>query len=116
MKNERTETIRQWATLATSTLALLVACLRDPLTLTLKAAVLETLRQELTRYETVSGSEAQWQRHRATANDALERCQRDLSVIRDTVTASATHGRLLVELSNRLASLQTKLDSLTNQP
>ena len=113
MKYERTESFRKWATLIASTLALVVACVREPLALSLKAAILEVLRQELGRYETPSASEAKWQRQQEAANEVLRRCERELSALRD-LAASENHARFLIEVSNRLSSLEVKIDQVKN--
>ncbi|HXI52980.1 MAG TPA: hypothetical protein VNH84_15800 [Candidatus Saccharimonadales bacterium] len=111
MKSERTESFLKWATLVTSALALVVASVREPLALSLKAAILEVLRQELGRYETASASEARWQRQQETANEVLRRCERELAALRD-LAASESHGRPFIDVSNRLSSLELKVEQL----
>jgi hypothetical protein len=111
MKSERTESFLKWATLVTSALALVVASVREPLALSLKAAILEVLRQELGRYETASASEARWQRQQETANEVFRRCERELAALRD-LTASESHGRPFIDVSNRLSSLELKVEQL----
>ena len=111
MKSERTESFLKWATLVTSALALVVASVREPLALSLKAAILEVLRQELGRYETASASEAHWQRQQETANEVLRRCERELAALRD-LAPSESHGRLFIDVSNRLSSLELKVEQL----
>jgi hypothetical protein len=115
MKEERTEWFRKWATLVVSTVALLVACLREPLTLTLKATVLEVMREELAKYETVSASDARCQKHQDSATEVLKRYERELSGLRDLVAAGEAHGRLLMQVSNRLSSLEAKLEELRRE-
>jgi len=115
MKEERTEWLRKWATLVVSTVALLVACLREPLTLTLKATVQDMIRQELARYETVSASEARWQKQQESTAEILKRFERELSGLRDLATAGDVHGKLLVEVSKRLSSVEMKLEALRRE-
>jgi len=52
--------MRKWATLLTSTLALLVTSLRDPIGVSIKTRQDELLRRELSRYETGSATDARW--------------------------------------------------------
>ena len=115
MREERTEWLRKWATLVVSTIALLVACLREPLTLTLKATIQDMMRQELARYETVAASEARWQNHQDSAAETLKRLEREFSSLHDLAMAGGTQGRLLLEVSNRLSCLEAKLDSLRRE-
>jgi len=97
-------------------MALLVACLREPLTLTLKATVQDMMRQELGNYERVSASDARWQKHQDCTADALKRFERELSSLRDLATAGETHGKLLTEVNNRLSSLERKIEALRREP
>ena len=115
MKEERTEWLRKWATLVVSTLALLVACLREPLTLTLKATVQDMMRQELIKYETVSANDARWQKHQECTTEMLKRFEREISGLRDLATAGESHGKLLMEVNKRLSSLELKLESLRRE-
>ena len=115
MREERTEWLRKWATLVVSTIALLVACLRELLTLTPKATIQDMMRQELARYETVSASDARWQKHQDCATESLKRVERELSGLRDLAAGGDTHGRLLLEVSNRLSCLEAKLETLRRE-
>jgi len=116
MKEERTEWLRKWATLVVSTVALLVACLREPLTLTLKATVQGMIREELVRYETVAASDARWQKQQEATADAVKRLERELSALRDISTAGDAQGKLMMEVSKRLSSLEMKLEALKREP
>lgn len=112
MKEERTEWFRKWATFVVSTVALLVACLREPMALTLKASVLEIIRGELTRYETVSSAEFRAQKNQDSVTEALKRFERELASLREITLAGPGHCKSWMEVSNRLSSLEIRLESL----
>ena len=116
MKEDRTEWLRKWATLVVSSVALLVACLREPLTLTLKATVQDMIRDELVKYETIAASDARWQRQQETMAEAIKRLERELSALRDIANAGDAHGKLLAEVSKRLSSVEMKLEALKRGP
>ncbi|HEU0010607.1 MAG TPA: hypothetical protein VFT34_12395 [Verrucomicrobiae bacterium] len=115
MKEERTEWFRKWATFVVSTVALLVACLREPMALTLKATVLEIMREELTRYDTVSAADFRAQKQQDSVTEALKRFERELTGLRDLTVAGASHDRMFLEVSNRLSSLETKIEALRRE-
>jgi hypothetical protein len=112
MREERTEWFRRWATFVISTVALLVACLREPMALTLKATVLEIMREELTRYETVSAADFRAQKQQDAVTEALKRFERELTALRDLTVSGASQDRMFLDVSNRLSSLETKLETL----
>jgi hypothetical protein len=115
MKEERTEWFRKWATFVVSTVALMVACLREPMALTLKASVLEILREELTRYETVAAAEFRAQKQQDAVTESTKRFERELTGLRDFTLSGATHCKSWMEVSNRLSSLEARLDALRRE-
>src|SRR5262245_1345759 len=115
MTQARKEFVLKWMTLVVSILALLSTCLRNPITLTLRATIIDELRQELGRYETIAASQARWQRQQDTANDLLNRCEQDRAAARDLAAANQASGAALLQLSNRLATLEARLDLLLQQ-
>src|SRR5438445_11579644 len=87
MTHDRRESLRKWATLLASTLALLVTSLRDPIGVSITTRQDELLRRELSRYETVSATEARWDKHLDAESEVLRRLDRDLAAIRDGAVA-----------------------------
>ncbi len=115
MTYDRRESLRKWATLLASTLALLVTGLRDPIGVSITTRQDELLRRELSRYETVSATEARWDKHLDAESEVLRRLDRDLAAIRDgTVAIEATY-KLLLEMNNCLMAVETKLDLLMKE-
>ena len=115
MTYDRRESLRKWATLLTSTLALLVTSLRDPIGVSIKTRQDELLRRELSRYETVSATEARWDKHLDAESEVLRRLDRDIAAMRDGVVASEATYKLLLEMHTCLTAVETKLDLLMKE-
>ena len=115
MTYDRRESLRKWATLLASTLALLVTSLRDPIAVSIKTRQDELLRRELSRYETVSATEARWDKHRDVESEALRRLDRDLAAMRDGAVASEAAYKLMLQMNNCLMAVETKLDLLMKE-
>jgi len=96
MTHDRRESFRKWGTLLASTLALLVTSLRDPIALAFKAKQDEVLRREQSRYETVSATEARWDKHLDAESEVMRRLDRDLAAMRDGAVASEVTYKLLL--------------------
>jgi len=86
---DRRESLRKWATLLASTLALLVTSLRDP--------------------------EAGWDNHLDAESEVLRRLDRDVAAMRDGAVASEVTYKLLLEMNNCLMAVETKLDVLMKE-
>lgn len=93
-----------------STLALLATCLRDPIAVTLRGTIMEVLREELGKYETVSAADAKWEKHQDAADELLKRCENDFASIRAAVAATESNQKMQIETANRLLSIETKLE------
>jgi len=112
MTQTRKEFVLKWMTLVVSTLALLATCLRDPIALTLRATVIEVLHQELAGYETVAAAQARWQKQQDATSQLLNRCEQERAATRDLSAANQASAIALLQLSNRLSLLETRLDLL----
>ncbi len=116
MRDDRKESFRKWATFLVSALALLLTGLMGPIAFTLKATVKDLVRQELTGYETVTASDARWKAHQDYENEVLKRWEHDLAAVRDRASLTETNNiRLMIEVGNRLASLEMKLEPFIKQ-
>src|SRR5947207_2786271 len=116
MREDQKDSFRKWATFLVSTLALLLTCLMGPIAFTLKATVKDLVRQELAAYETTAASDNRWKAHQDYENEVLKRWEHDLAAVRDKATQSETNSfKLMTEVGNRLASIETKLDPVTKQ-
>jgi len=110
MSDSRRESFRKWATFVVSTLALLIACLRDPVMLTFKGTALEVLREELARRD--PSSEASRDRRRDVDSEMLRRLDQILEALRDKASARDAEQKHLLELSGRMSALQARLEEL----
>ena len=115
MTYDRRESLRKWATLLASTLALLVTSLRDPIGVSITTRQDELLRRELSRYETVSATEARWDKHLDAQSEIPRRLDRELAALRDGAVASEAAYKLLLEINNCLMAVETKLDLLMKE-
>lgn len=116
MRDDRKESLRNWATFLVSALAFVVTCLMGPIAFTLKATVKDLVRQELTGYETVTGSDTRWKAHQDYENEVLKRWEHDLAAVRDRASLTETNNiKLMIEVGNRLASLEMKLEPFMKQ-
>jgi hypothetical protein len=109
MRDEQKESFRKWTTFVVSTGALLVACLRDPLSLTFRATVQEVLRQELAKNQPPAGTETKADKRLESEKEFLKVLDGDL---RERISMTEANNRLLVQLSNHLALMEMKLDLL----
>src|SRR5262245_56870995 len=116
MNETRKESFRKWATFFVSTLALLVACLRDPIVFTLKGTAHEALREELDRREKRSTPENCRDSRREAESELLRRMDPLLESLRDRAATKDAEHKLLQDLSSRLMALQAKLELLTREP
>ena len=116
MKGDRKELLKKWVMIVVPTLSLLLTCLMGPVAFTLKATVKDLVRQELAAYETTAASDNRWKAHQDCENEVLKRWEHDLAAVRDKATQSETNSfKLMTEVGNRLASIETKLDPVTKQ-
>jgi|SRR5437870_854297 len=116
MKEDRKASLRNWASVLISALAVLVTCLMGPVAFTLKATVKDLVRQELAGYETVASFDVRWKAHQDYENEVFKRWEHELGVVHDTVALSETnHLKLMMELGNRLSSLETKIELLIKE-
>jgi|SRR5437016_921930 len=106
-REERRELFVKWGTFIVSSVALLVACVRDPIIWTLRATIHEQLGAELAKYETISGASAKWAKHSDLGDELTKRLDHDLTVIQDAAAAARTNQVLLLELARRLSLVET---------
>src|SRR5438874_913401 len=100
MNCDKKESFRKWATFVLSSLALLVTSLRDPIALTFRASVQETVRQELARQHNIAASEARDQNPPAAGNEVFTRLEHDLAAIRADGATGEASPKLLVEVDH----------------
>jgi len=113
MRDDQKELLRKWASILISSLALLLTCLMGPIAFTLKATVKDLVRQELTGYETAAASDARWKAHQDYENEVLKRWEHELGGVRDKSGVTDTNNyKLMMEVGNRLSSLEAKLELL----
>ncbi len=108
-RDERRESFRKWGTFIVSSLALVLACVRDPIIWTLRATVQEQLHAELARDETFSSANARWEKHRDSGDELIKRLDRDRGVIQEAVAAAHTNQVVLLDLAHRLSLVETNL-------
>jgi|SRR6266540_4024693 len=113
MKEDRKASLRNWASLLISALAVLLTCLMGPVAFTLKATVKDLVRQELAGYETIASFDVRWKAHQEYENEVFKRWEHELAGVRDKAALTDTnYYKLMMELGNRLSSLETKLELL----
>jgi hypothetical protein len=116
MRDDRKELLKKWVNIVIPALSLLLACLMGPVAFTLKATVKELVRQELTGYETVASSDARWKAHQDYENEFLKRLDHELAAAREkSNTAETNQFKLMLDLGNRLLSLDTKMETLMKE-
>ena len=116
MKTERKETLRKWVNVSVPVLSLLLAGLMGPVAFTLKSTVKDLVRQELASYETVAASDARLKAHQDYLNEVLKRWANDFAAVREKAALSDTNDhKLMLELGNRLSSIETKLELLMGE-
>src|SRR5213596_3764365 len=116
MRDDRRESLRKWATFMVSALALLLTCLMGPIAFTLRATVKDLLRQELAGYETVAVSDTRWRAHQEYENEVLKRWEHDLAAVREKAVLNDTNSyKLVIELGQRIFSLESKLERLMKE-
>jgi len=113
MKAERKESLRKWVNVMVPALSLLLAGLMGPIAFTLKSTVKDLVRQELASYETVAASDARLKAHQDYLNEVLKRWANDFAAVREKSASSETNDyKLMLELGNRLSSIESKLELL----
>ena len=116
MKAERKESLRKWVNVMVPALSLLLAGLMGPIAFTLKSTVKDLVRQELASYETVAASDARLKAHQDYLNEVLKRWANDFAAVREKAALSDTNDhKLMLELGNRLSSIETKLELLMGE-
>lgn len=108
-RDERRESFRKWGTFIVSSLALVIACVRDPIIWTLRATVQEQLRAELARYETTSSANTRWEKRQDSSDELIKRLDQDRGVFHEAVAAAHTNRVVLLDLAHRLSLVETNL-------
>src|SRR6266576_6461943 len=110
MKAERKESLRKWVNVSVPALSLLLAGLMGPIAFTLKSTVKDLVRQELANNEAVAASDARLKAHQDYLNEVLKRWANDLAAVREKSAIGETNDhKLMLELGNRLSSIESKL-------
>ena len=113
MKVDRKESLRKWVNVLVPALSLLLAGLMGPIAFTLKSTVKDLVRQELASSQTVAASEARLKAHQDYLNEVLKRWANDFAAVREKVALRETNDyRVMLELGNRLSSIESKLELL----
>ena len=116
MKVERKESLRKWVNVLVPALSLLLAGLMGPIAFTLRSTVKDLVRQELASYETVAASDARLKAHQDYLNEVLKRWANDFAAVREKSASSETNDyKLMLELTHRLSSIESKLELLMGQ-
>ena len=116
MRADRKESLRRWVNVLVPVLSLLLAGLMGPIAFTLKSTVKDLVRQELTSNETVAASDARLKAHQDYLNEVLKRWASDLAAVREKSAATETNDqKLMLELGNRLSSIESKLEFLMGE-
>jgi len=116
MKAERKESLRKWVNVSVPALSLLLAGLMGPIAFTLKSTVKDLVRQELARFETVAASDARLKAHQDYLNEVLKRWAHDFAAVREKAASSETNDhKLMLEVDNRLSSIESKLELLAQE-
>lgn len=116
IREDRRETFRKWATLTVATLGLVVACLRDPLSWTLRATIEGVLHQELAKFDLISTDAVAGRTYPTDIVPLLRRLDREIVAIRSE-NASRDEGncRILLERADCLSAIQTNLTQIMRQ-
>ena len=113
MKVDRKESLRKWVNVLVPALSLLLAGLMGPIAFTLKSTVKDLVRQELASFQTVAASDARLKAHQDYLNEVLKRWVNDFATVREKVALRETNDyRVMLELGNRLSSIESKLELL----
>ena len=116
MRADQKESLRRWVNVLVPALSLLLAGLMGPIAFTLKSTVKDLVRQELTSNETVAASDARLKAHQDYLNEVLKRWTTDLALVREKAAVSETNDhKLMLELGNRLSSIESKLELLMGE-
>ena len=76
----------------------------------------DLVRQELASYETVAASDARLKAHQDYLNEVLKRWANDFAAVREKSASSETNDyKLMLELGNRLSSIESKLELLMGE-
>ena len=116
MRADQKESLRKWVNVLVPALSLLLAGLMGPIAFTLKSTVKDLVRQELASNETVAATDARLKAHQDYLNEVLKRWANDLAVVREKSAVSETNDhKLMLELGNRLSSIESKLELLMGE-
>ena|SRR2546425_769766 len=116
MRADRKESLHKWINVLVPALSLLLAGLMGPIAFTLKSTVKDLVRQELASYETVAASDARLKAHQDYLNEVLKRWTNDFAAVREKATLNETSDhKLMLELGNHLASIESKLELLMGE-
>jgi hypothetical protein len=116
MKVVQKESLRKWVNVLVPALSLLLAGLMGPIAFTLRSTVKDLVRQELASYETVAASDARLKAHQDYLNEVLKRWANDFAAVREKAGSNETNDyKLMLELSHRLSSIESKLELLMGQ-
>jgi len=106
-REERRESFVKWGTFIVSSVALVVACVRDPIIWTLRATIHEQLGAELAKYETISSASAKWAKRSDLGDELTKLLDHDLTIIQDAAAVARTNEVLLLDLARRLSLVET---------
>jgi len=113
MRAIRKESFRRWVSVLVPALSLFLAALMGPIAFTLKSTVKDLVRQELAGNETIASSDARLKAHQDYLNEVLRRWANDFAAVREKAAVSETNDhKLMLELGNRLSSIESKLELL----
>src|SRR5262249_31727567 len=97
----------KWGTFIVSSVALAVACVRDPIIWTLRATIQDQLRAELSKYETISTANSKSEKHQDLGDELIKHLDHALAVFQDGATATRTNQALLRDLARSLPRFGT---------
>jgi len=115
MNSDRKEAFRQWTAISISGMALVITCLRGPLSLTFRATVEDVLRQELARHPTSAAADARTLKSQELAHEALLRLESELTAIHVEAARNEAAKKGLVEINNCLFLLESRLESMEKE-
>jgi len=92
-----------------------VACLRDPIVLTLKGTVREVIRDEMDRYERDPVADTRRDKNRVEGAELLRRLDQEVAAIRELAAWNGAEHNTLLQVNNCLNSIEAKLDLLTKE-
>lgn len=102
----------RWGSFLISAMALLFAFLKGPVAWSIRAAIQEQLRTELTSYNTRPSPPVLRDRLIDPGEDLLKRLNHDQAVLQEVTAAAQTNTFHLLDLTRRLAVVETNLATL----